>query len=317
MFAERKVKRIHAYCAALFILLVLCGTCQTGNSQTVYTSDSLIVEEYPVTRDELYNADSEHFKKRAQWRTPSFSLERLNNIFSPLGYTFAQACPDCSLDFYHGKKLLIGGIDTIRGVSLDYEGGHFVFYASQLGRRFPESELVCMDGIITRCSQDTMYGWGNLGPCYVNGEPVWCEVTDKGYAQWKGVVRNEKEILYTFDFQFGAGAMPVYFQAIDDSWLLQIKNDGRVILDGEDLCAKFGYAGMWEYRLLKGKPFFFFSHREDKKFRISYNGKEIPDLWYDLIGDNGGWTVSGNEVMVWFAATRGDQWYYVETGMYE
>jgi hypothetical protein len=301
----------------LFILLVLSSSGQTGNTQTAYTSDSLILEEYPVTRDELYNADSEHFKKRAKWRTPASDLETLNRKFSPLGYTFVQSCPECSFDFYHDKHLVVGGIDNIRGVSLDHEGGHFVFYASQMGKRFPDSELVCMDGEIQRCTKDKMEGWGQLGPYYMHGELVWCDISDKGHAQWEGVIRNEKKILYTFTFQFGAGAMPVNFQAINGSWLVQIENDGSVILDGENLCKKYGYAGMWEYRLLKGKPFFFFSHQGEKKFRISYNGKELPDLWYDFIGDNGGWTVYGNEVMVWFAAMRGDQWYYVEAGTYE
>ena len=311
------MKKLKVYCSALFILLVLCGIGQTGNTQTVYASGSLILEEYPVTRDNLYDATSEHFKKRAKWRTPAFDLKTLNKQFSPLGYTFVQACPECSFDFYQGTKLLVGGIDNIRGISLDHEGGHFVFYASQLGKQFPESELICMDGEIQRCTKDKMDGWGQLGPYYVKGEWVWCEVIDKGHARWEGIIRNEKKILYTFDFQFGAGAMPVYFHATDDRWLLQIRDDGRVILDGEDLCTKYNYAGMWEYRLLKGNPFFFFTHRGDKKFRISYKGKEIPDLWYDFIGDDGGWTVSGNEVMVWFAVMRGDQWYYVEAGIYK
>jgi hypothetical protein len=110
--------------------------------------------------------------------------------------------------------------------------------------------------------------------------------------------------------------MPVRFEALDGYWLLQLQ-DGRVILNGEDLCKKYDYTGMWGYRFLKGKPFFFFKHKGNQKVRLSYNGKQLPHLWYDFVGDNGGWTVFGNEVMVWFGAVRGDQWYYVEAGMYE
>jgi hypothetical protein len=62
---------------------------------------------------------------------------------------------------------------------------------------------------------------------------------------------------------------------------------------------------------------FFFTHKGDKKFRISYNGKEIPHLWYDFVGDNGEWIVFGNDVMVWFGAMRDNQLYYVEAGIYE
>jgi hypothetical protein len=135
-------------------------------------------------------------------------------------------------------------------------------------------------------------------------------------AHREGRVRNAKKVLFEFSFEYGAGGMPVHFESLDGNWLLQI-DDGRVILNGKDLCKKYGYSRMWRYRSLKGKPFFFFTHKGDEKIRLSYNGKELPHLWYDFVGDNGGWKVFGNEVMVWFGAVRGDQWYYVEAGMYE
>jgi hypothetical protein len=166
-------------------------------------------------------------------------------------------------------------------------------------------------------------GWGNLGPAYMNNELIWCEVTFAGdtahmvnLAHWKGLVRNSKKVLYEFSFEYGAGGMPVRFGAGEGYWLLQME-DGRVILNGEDLRKKYGYAGMWGYRFFKGKPFYFFSHKGDQKIKISYDGKEIPNLWYNFVGDNGGWTAFGNEVMVWFGAVRGNQWYYVEAGVYE
>jgi len=165
--------------------------------------------------------------------------------------------------------------------------------------------------------------WGNLGPAYMNNELVWCEVTFDGdtarmvnLAHWKGLIRNSKKVLYEFSFEYGAGGMPVRFGAGEGYWLLQIE-DGRVILNGEDLCKKNNHAGMWGYRFFKGKPFFFFSNKRDQKIKLSYDGKEIPNLWYNFVGDNGGWTTFGNEVMVWFGAMRGNQWYYVEAGMYE
>jgi hypothetical protein len=152
---------------------------------------------------------------------------------------------------------------------------------------------------------------------------VWCEVIYKGdimrgvnLAHWAGHVRNSKKVLYEFSFEYGAGSMPAHFEVLDGHGLLQI-DDGRVILDGEDLCKKYGYSRMWGYRFLKGKPFFFFTQKGDGKIRLSYKGKELPHLWYNFVGDNGGWKVFGNEVMVWFGAVRGDQWYYVEAGMYE
>ena len=172
-------------------------------------------------------------------------------------------------------------------------------------------------------SKERRDGWGNLGPVYMNNELVWCEVAFAGatlqmvnLTHWKGLIRNSKKVLYEFSFEYGAGGMPVRFGAGEGYWLLQIE-DGRVILNGEDLCKKHNYGGMWEYRFIKGKPFFFFSQKGDQKIKLAYNGKEIPNVWYDFIGDNGGWTVFGNEVMMWFGAMRGNQWYYVEAGVYK
>lgn len=133
-------------------------------------------------------------------------------------------------------------------------------------------------------SKEKSDGWGYLGPANMNNEPVWCDVNFAGdiakginLSHWKGSVRNSKKVLYEFSFVYGAGGVPVRFGAGDGYWLLQTK-DGRVILSGEDLRKKYDYAGMWEYRFLKGKPFFFFSQKGDKKIRLSYDGKEIPNL---------------------------------------
>jgi hypothetical protein len=309
----------------MFILGVLFGSSADAQIRpTVYVTDTLIVEEYPITRMDLYNDTLVHMKKREKWRTPSFNLIEINRKFSSLGYHFVQDCPGCPLDFYQGNKLLVKGVVDIRGFSLDEKREHFVFFATELGKRFPEDAIVCIDGKIQPCPAAEKWDrWGELGPGYVKNELVWCEVTYAGdtirevnLAHWEGRVRNAKKVLFEFSFEYGAGSIPVRFEALDRYWLLQIE-DGRVILNGEDLCKKYGHSRMWGYRFLKGKPFFFFTHKGDKKIRLSYDGKEIPHLWYDFVGDNGGWTVSGNEVMVWFGAVREDQWYYVEAGIYE
>jgi hypothetical protein len=320
---ELHMKKFNLFVSMLIIGMLLGSSTDAQISPKIYASDTFIVEEYPIARMNLYDNTSVHMKKREKWRTPSFNLLEINRKLSSLGYHFVQACPDCSVDFYKGKILIMGGMVNLRGFSMDSKGQHFTFFASKLGGRFPASELVCINGEIQRCTKEKMHGWGQLGPCYVNNDLVWCEVFYKGdtirevnLAHWEGRVRNAKRVLFEFSFEYGAGSMPVHFEAFDGSWLLQI-DDGRVILNGEDLCKKYGYSRMWRYRFLKGKPFFFFTPKGDEKIRLSYNGKELPHLWYDFVGDNGGWKVFGNGVMVWFGAVRGDQWYYVEAGMYK
>jgi hypothetical protein len=290
---------------------------------TIYVLGNFIVEEYPINRIDLYDQTLAFMKKREKWRTPSFDLPEINKKLSFLGYYFVQACPDCAVDFYRGKKLIIGGMVNLHGFSMDSTKQHFTFFASKLGDTYPESELLCINGEIKRCTKAQIDGWGQLGPGYVNNDLVWCDVSNKGniqqeinLAHWAGLVRNSKKVLYEFCFEYGAGSMPVHFEPLDGNWLLQI-DDGRVIINGEDLGKKYGYHQMWLYRYLKGKPFFFFRNEGEEKIKLSFNGKELPHLWYDFVGDNGGWKIFGNEVMVWFGAMRGDQWYYVEAGIYE
>jgi hypothetical protein len=324
------MKKLNLFIVSLLIGLLLGSRSDAQIRPKVCTSDTLIVEEYPIERKNLFDDTFAYMKTREKWRISVSDPEILNKKFSSLGYRFVQVSPGYNrafpglCNFYHGDKLLIGGIGNIRGVSFDQQGKHFVFFASQSGKRFPESEIVCNDGKIQRCpSTEKSDGWGQLGPAYMRNELVWCEVTYAGdamrgvnLAHWKGRVRNAKKVLFDFSFEYAAGSMPVHFEAADGYWLL-LSEDGRVIVSGEDLCKKYGYTGMWSYRFLNGKPFFFFRHKGDQKVRLSYNGKELLNPSYDYVGDNGGWTVYGNDVMVWFGATKGDQWYYVEAGTYE
>jgi hypothetical protein len=317
------VKNLNLYVSMSIIGVLFVSNADAQISPKIYAGDTFIVEEYPTSRENIGDPASPYMKKRAKWRTPSFNLPEINRKLSSSGYHFVQACPNCSVDFYKGKILIMGGMDDLRGFSIDSKGQHFTFFASKLGDPFPASELVCINGEIQRCTKEKMYGWGQLGPCYVNNDLLWCEVTHKpntvrmvNLAHGEGRVRNAKKVLFEFSFEYGAGSMPVHFGPLDGNWLLQI-DDGRVILNGEDLCKKYGYSRMWRYRFLKGKPFFFFTQKGDKEIRLSYSGKEVPDLWYDFVGYDGEWGDAGNGVMVWFGAMRGDQWYYVEAGMYE
>jgi heat shock protein HslJ/Tol biopolymer transport system component len=89
---------------------------------------------------------------------------------------------------------------------------------------------------------------------------------------------------------------------------------GHVVVDGQDLNGACGYDESFNFTLLDGRPFYFFE--QDGMVNLAYDGQVIPAS-YDTIPHyrccsgavvNPG--VSPN--MVWFFATRGDQWYYVE-----
>jgi hypothetical protein len=275
-FKEFNMKKFNMFVFMLIMGVLFGSSADAQISPKIYASDTFIVEEYPMTRKDLYDNTLVHMKKREKWRTPAPDLETLNKRFSPLGYRFVQVSPGNDrdfanprlFDFYQGDQLLIGGISNIRGVSLDQDGKHFVFIATKWGKQFAEDAIVCIDGKIQRCpTKEKSDGWKQLGgPAYVKNKLVWCEVTYAGdmtrevnLSHWEGRVRNAMKVLFEFSFEYGAGSMPVHFREIGGTWLLEV-DDGRVILNGVDLCKKYNYSGMWLYRSLKGKPIFFFTY---------------------------------------------------------
>jgi hypothetical protein len=294
----------------------------------VYISDSFIIEEYPTKREDLYGT-SDYSKKREKWRRLPYKdglVDDINKKIGPLNYKLVQRKEFYIYDFFKQEKLIEGGLYDITNFSIDKQNLNFIFFAKQRSEKTVFGVYVKNDHIQKMKENSELYMsyfFDGFYPFFINNDLTWCELIYKGdimrgvnLSHWEGIVKTSKEILYKFSFEYGAGGMPVHFREIGSRWLLEI-DDGRVILNGENLCKKYNYSGMWKYRLLKGKPFFFFTHKGDKRFRISYNGKEIPSLWYDFIGDNGAWTILGNDVMVWFGAMRDNQLYYVEAGIYE
>lgn len=322
------MKKLNMFVSFLCLFLTLWSICEAQINNNVYISDSFIIEEYPTKREGLY-ATSDFSKKREKWRGLPYKdglVDSINKKISPLSYKLVQRKESPVYDFFKQQKLIEGGLYDITNFSIDKQNLNFVFFAKQRSEKTVFGVSVKNDHIQKMKEYSELYMsyfFHGFYPFFINNDLTWCEVTFKGdtvrmvnLAYWEGFVKSSKETLYKFSFEYGAGGMPVHFREIGGRWLLEI-DDGRVILNGEDLCKKYNYSGMWLYRSLKGKPFFFFTHKGDKKFRISYNGKEIPSLWYDFVGDNGRWAVFGNDVMVWFAAMRDNQLYYIEAGIYE
>ncbi len=322
------MKKLNMFVSISCLFLPLWSICEAQINKNVYISDSFIIEEYPTKREDLY-ATLDYSKKREKWRGLPYKdglVDSINKKIIPLSYKLVQREESPVYDFLKKQKLIEAGLYDITNFSIDKQNPNFVFFAKQRSEKTVFGVYVKNDHIQKMKEYSELYMsyfFHGFYPFFVNTDLTWCEVIEKGdtirgvnLAHWEGFVKNSKEILYKFSFEYGAGGMPVHFREIGGSWILEI-DDGRVILNGENLCKKYNYSGMWQYRSLKGKPFFFFTHKGDKKFRISYDGKEIPRLWYDFVGDNGGWTVFGNDVMVWFGAMRDKQLYYVEAGIYE
>jgi hypothetical protein len=94
---------------------------------------------------------------------------------------------------------------------------------------------------------------------------------------------------------------------------------GRIIVDGQILNESLGYDEAFDFQTLNDRPFYFF--KRNGKIGASYDGVEIP-LDYDKVPHYG--CCSAAELnprryqdMVEFFATRDNNWYYVEIGVFK
>lgn len=318
----------------LLILFFLTTTISQVSSSReiipkVYSADSLIVEEYPMNKEEFEAVFPVIRKNRDKWRkspAEAVVVEKINKKIVPLGYKLSQIKGYIAFDFYKGGILIETGLSDIQNFSINKSHTHFVFFARKRtkngvwGLFFRDNRVEAMKEF----SKPYMnYFFYKFFPFYIDDNLISCQVNDKGHAEWEGCIKNSSQVLFQFSFLYGAGGMPIKFYQIGENWVLKIdqsfgwKFKSRIIVNGEDLCKRFNYSGMWCYHSIKGKTFFIFSYHRDSKFRISYNGKEIPSLWYDYIGSNGTLDIQVYETMVDFDARRGKQRYYVEAGVYE
>jgi formylglycine-generating enzyme required for sulfatase activity len=92
------------------------------------------------------------------------------------------------------------------------------------------------------------------------------------------------------------------------------EGNGYLVQDGQDLNKLCGYDESFTFALLDGRPFYFF--KQDGKIDMAYDGQRVP-AGYDTVPHYqccSGAALKPNTSLslVWFYATRGKQWYYVE-----
>jgi hypothetical protein len=99
-------------------------------------------------------------------------------------------------------------------------------------------------------------------------------------------------------------------------WALEI--DGRVVIDGVDINAEHGYEKVFDFRVIDGQPFFFFT--QDGITRMHYAGRDLPYRYDAVVHDQQGELQPLNPGstgrLVWFYALRDGLWHYVEAGLY-
>ncbi len=132
-------------------------------------------------------------------------------------------------------------------------------------------------------------------------------------------VYNGDTAVYTHTFgEISVSPIARRLSEWEGQWVLEVL-PGQVIIAGESLNARLGYDEIFEWRLLAGRPFFFFSSADG--VGLSYDGQVLPyrydEVPHYLCCEPALANPGHNEMMIWFHGLRNGMWHYVELGVYE
>jgi hypothetical protein len=120
---------------------------------------------------------------------------------------------------------------------------------------------------------------------------------------------------------------------VDGDWILEVAHVeenpvdpngafniwGEIFQNGESLNQKYGYDEVFNFQILHGKPFFFLG--KDGNMGFSYDGKETAleytEIPHYLCCSSAAFNPQAAENMVAFYASKGEQDFYVELGVFE
>lgn len=100
-------------------------------------------------------------------------------------------------------------------------------------------------------------------------------------------------------------------------WALE--QDGRVVVDGEDLAARHQAERVYEFRVLDGRPLYFYD--KDGLTFMNFDGRDLhynyDQVVYQNSGDLSVFNPGASGRVMWFYALRDGLWYYVEAGIFD
>ncbi|MFZ5827482.1 MAG: hypothetical protein ACOY94_24535 [Bacillota bacterium] len=180
-------------------------------------------------------------------------------------------------------------------------------------RELPRTDLVALN--LTAEEER----WLLHPPVQVGETPVYARANQ----QWEVEVVAGGEVVYTYRHPKALRmASPHHMvqglTAWNGQWVLETV-EAKVLVGGESLNERLGYPEIFGFRLIAGKPFFFFT--QEGKVRLSYDGQVLPNH-FDRVPHYGccestAYNPRGSEQMVSFFGLRDGQWYHVDLGVYD
>lgn len=288
---------------------------------------SLTVEEYPIVDDSvdkpahfefMDRVDPQIRLKRQAIREGSISpdLAQMNASLEPFGYSLriqgqsGSAADSLPLyDLYEGEDLILADITTDQLTPVfGSESGTDWFF---IGYVKNEGTVMVRSGEVLPWD---LFQHLFAAPVYLGDDLLWVEAVGNGNFR----VVKEGETLY--EGRLPESPVDTPFKnlvAWDGHWAAEVRGD--VILDGQSLSKANGYSEAFHLRLIKGKPFYFYS--KGGKVYISYDGQTLGQSYDEVIHyaccEPAAFNPGANNSMVWFWARKGSMWHYVEAGIFE
>lgn len=289
----------------------------------------LTVEEYPIVEDSvdkpthfefMDRVDPQIREKRRAIRESGIriDLDQMNARLEPFGYALrtnelrvqGETDPAVEMyDLYKGEELILADItkDQLTPVFVNESGTDWflIAYVKNQGTVMVRSGEVLPWELFQHLF---------AAPVYLGDDLLWVEAAGSG----KFRVVKEGETLY--EGRLPDSPVDTPFKnliAWDGHWAAETRGD--VILDGQSLTKANGWDEVFHLRLIKGRPFYFYSN--GGKVYISYDGQTLPQSYDEVIHymccEPAAFNPGSNDSMVWFWARKGSMWHYVEAGVYE
>ena len=283
---------------------------------------TLTVEEHPIaldgedtpTRFEYSERiDREIREKRAAWRGFQDRTASAIAELERVGYRVVareRASQSPLYDLYRGDRMLLQDVTEFRTSSVSATGSDIAVMATT------------ERGQLSLIRKDSVEPWdemrsGFIWPVFVGDDLTWLEMeTGEGIERFV-VVKDGKTVATLPSETMGVDMPAKGLWSWDGKWVAEMR--GKVYVDGASLNDSIGASEVFGWRLIDGRPFYFFKKAD--AVQVSFDGQVLPLTYREVVHyrccEPAAFNLQGNDRMVWFHALRGNTWHYVEMGVYD
>ena len=198
-------------------------------------------------------------------------------------------------------------------VSINESMNNFVLSVSHQNIEDRTTCLIVSDEKIEEMDNNTYSGcW--YSPFYIGDQLVTLNLENEPRLDL--VIDGNTVQSYTIN-QYGPAfyPSPLWLSKFNEQWILELNN--KVIINGEMLNLTLGYDEIFNWRILNGKPFYFY--RDEGKVYISYDQQTLP-ISFDYVEhyyrsccmtNAGQYNIYNTPNSVSFLAERDGYWYVV------